>query len=77
MHGNISKKMNKLNDCNISVTTAFPFPRTKDPRTTRKNPKNSANHPSAEMWILIRWRRCRICLEESESNFRSFTNDSL
>ena len=77
MHGNKLKKMNKVNDCNISVTIALPFPSIKDPSITRKNPKNSANQPNMEMWILIRWRRCRMFLEESESNFRSFTNDSL
>ena len=59
--------MNKVNDCNISVTIALPFPSIKDPRITRKNPKNSANQPNMEMWILIRWRRCRISLEESDS----------
>ena len=75
-HGTITKNAINVSNCKVKVMATFPWPMMTDPRNIMKNPKNSVNHPKNVIWMLRRWRRCRMSLLESESSFRSFLRES-
>ena len=69
--------MKMLSVCNDRVTVLLPCPKMYDPRNNKNAPENSTSQPRIVMWILMRFRRCRMAFDESDSNLLSLIIDSF